>query len=314
MSDFTEKLVPEIIDNKIKKLFDIFEEVYYNKVNPAMSTVKKIYDSTYELPEEILELMFQLYNLTASDLTYFSDIQRKSIKNKFINNVFTFYRTKLKDSVFYQMLYIYGLKGVVYPLDTLNFSEYYRSTNILNLIELLTDVGLETDVGYETDNVYRTPFIEVEIELNKYYSNVINELWFSDLDINFKRDIDNIRHVLSKIYYTLKLPVSGKVSDTVTNSDNLLSCVTGSISALGNLYNYRVIYSDDSYDTFIISDKSEDASNYYINTENIFVVDKYIKSIVITDILNTTTYSTITFPQITLKEADKLLAEIIITK
>jgi hypothetical protein len=62
-------------------------------------------------------------------------------------------------------------------------------------------MGLTTDTDIYSDNLYNTPFVEIEIELDKQYSNY--KLWFSDIDSSVKSECENRRYLLTKLFYTL---------------------------------------------------------------------------------------------------------------
>lgn len=319
--------IPKNLSLRFKQLFEAFEELYNEKITGILDedgSVRHIYDTEYELDEEIVEMLFDLFGFKVSDLKYFADADRKTIKNLFADNIFAFYQGRLTKGIYTQLLYMYKVRGEVYPLDTLNWDYFYRTEIEYLDVKKYMDIGLTMDAGldadgnpivgessYEMDNLYRTSFIEIEIFLDQQIET--GKLWTSDIDSSIKGDVENIRYILSKPFYTLFCDVAATENDT-NNNANGVTAVSIAIPNLDSLDKYKIVYTDATFDIFYINTKDEDVDNYYVNFENTFGANKIIKTIYIMDINDSINYVTITFPDIYLAVNDKLRINITIDK
>ncbi len=311
-TDFKDKVVSENINEKVRVLFDIYEEIRYGYIKNSINTIKHLFDTTYNIPTDYVDELLTLFGVDISDLSLFTDQQKEDIKNNFLNNIFNFYRIKLKDTIYYQIMYIYGLQGAVYPLETYDWISYYR-TNCYSYtdIELSTDCGLYTDMDLTTDQGYRTPFVEIEFLLYKKFDN--NKLWYIDIDSIIKNEMELIRHVLTKLFYSLRCDIECEEGEIITN-DNGITSDTEVVGDIHNVRRYKIIYTDLTYNWFNVNEFSEDENNYYIYTKNRFISDKLISKIEFYDYAETNKYIDITFPEIYLKTGDDLICNLTILK
>lgn len=314
MASFRDFL-PKLVSERFKQLFDSFDEYYHGKSDSALEILRNLYNTEFILPDEVVDLLLDMFGFNVSDLAFFDDVTRKTIKNNFVDNIFAFYRDRIRKDIYIQLLYIYGLQGAVYVLNTVDWINFSRVETDTYLDEnLFTDIGLFTDSDITSDNEYRTPFLEIEIFLNEEFTvngDVNTYLWYNEINKSVKNDMENIRYVLAKLFYTLLCKVNGKVGQTVNNVNGVdVITVTFNFNLLTK---YRITYSDTTTDIFDINIKEENGLYYYFTLEQIFSETKIIKDVEILDDSNTV-YITINCPLIYLELNDKMKFYIIIEK
>jgi hypothetical protein len=306
-----QKTIPQKLSLKIKQFFDAYYEFYIEKSTTPIEIIKNLFNTTYELPEEVVDLLMELFGFEISDLSFFDETTRKSIKNNFVDNIITFYRNRISKDIYKMIMYMYGIKGESYILETMDWTEFFRTDNTVLTTFKMTDKGLKTDQGIVTDNKYRSPFIELEIYLLEKFFN--DKFWFQDIDLCFKKDVDNIRYILSKIFYCFKIDIVGKNNTEITmDNDIIIDC--GNITNLSSIGGYKFVFNDLTEESGISITKSEDVNNYYYLVKVKFITDKFITGVKLYNTELTTLYTTISHPEVYLKKDDYIKLNIIIAK
>jgi hypothetical protein len=303
-NDFKDKVVSESFNEKIRVLFSVYEQIKYEKTKKVINDIKHLFDITYNSPTEYTDELLKLFGVKVSDLSFFSDEKKEQIKNNLMSNIFKFNKIKLFDIIYTQIMYLYEVTGNVYSLDTYNWEVFFRcNVNTYTEEDVTTDIGLYTDDDLYTDMGYRTPFLEIEFILNKEYDE---GLWYIELDSLIKENLNNVRHILSKLLYALKCTIECTENETITNDNGVVS-ISGDMTNIHEARYYRITYTDDTTFTNAISEYDEDTNYYYIYTEDKFSETKYIKKIEILDYLQTTIYITANLPTIYLESGSKMI-------
>jgi hypothetical protein len=307
-----DNFAPPEMSLRVQQYLEVFDEIYHDNADSVMTIVQNIFNTQFNLPEEVNYMLFALFGFIKPDLSFFSDAERETIANNYADNIFILNRDKLKIDIFKHILYIYMIQGNVYPLITYNFIDYIRRNPNWNEELKLTDIGLTTDMAEYTDNLYNTPFVEIEIILSKEYAG--NELWFGDIDILIKKEMDLRKYLLTKIFYSLNCPCNGEVNHTITNANGVV-VTAGNITSLYQVENYMIMYNDSSTSIFPINTEkiTEDTNNYYYYIETSFNENRYIIGITLLDVNNVELVS-ITTPTIFLASGDNMIFNVIIAK
>lgn len=303
-NDFKDKVVSGAFDEKIRVLFSVYEQIQYDKTKKFINDVKHLFDITYNTPTEYVDELLKLFGVKVNDLSFFSDEKKEQIKNNLLANIFKFNRIKLKEIIFLQIMYLYGVKGNVYPLDTYDWEIFYRcNCNVYTDDDISTDTGLYTDDDLYTDMGYRTPFVEIEFVLD---TNHDGTLWYADLDALIKENLNNVRHISTRLSYALNCTIECTENQTITNSNGIVT-TSGDMTYINQARYYRITFSDLTTHTHTIDEYDEDTNYYYIYTEDKFNELKNIIKIEILDYLQTTVYITATIPNIYLIEDSKMI-------
>lgn len=307
-------VTPKGLSLKFKQLLEVFSEIYHEYTDSSIEVVKNVFNTEYDLDDEIIELLFKLFGFTISDLSFFDEATRNIIKKNFVNNIFVFYRNRIKKDVYTHMLYVYGVRGDVYVLETTNTWQYFERTDYGYLDTFkFTDIGLTTDMGYTTDNLYRTPFNEIVIYLDQEHSN--NTLWYVELGDAIKKDMENVRYVLSRLFYTFQLDLIATENDTITDTDRNVEMIVGDITDRFDIRKYKITFDDLTTDIALIPVISnDDVNNYYYNFTTQYDEDKVIEKIELLSFDEGTVYVTINCPDIYLEEDDKINLNLMIQK
>ena len=308
------EIAPTNLSLRSKQYLEVFDTIFHRHADDALDLVKNIFNTEYDLPPEVVQMLANLFGFMLPDLSFMPEEDQEKIYNNFADNIFIFYRNRLKKEIFNHMLYVFGLTGDAYVLETYDWDYYYRTDGSYCDTNKFTDTGLYTDMEYTTDNLFRTPFVEIEVILDKSYvpgSDI--SLWYRDLSNAVKREMESIRFVLTKLFYYLVCPVDALENGTRTN-DNDVVVVTGEITNKFDIRKYRLTYEDSTSDIFLMNDYDEDSTHYYYKTENIFTYYKSIVKIELLDFFETIIYSTIDCPEIFLPDGDTVSFEISIEK
>jgi len=319
---------------KFKQLLEIYDEVYHDNADVALELVKNIFNVDYDLPDDVLTLLFNLFGYTIPDLSFFSDEKKNIIKNLFADSILFFYKNRIRKENYEMIIYIYDITGQVYATDTGNWSEFYVRGDDYFDLNKYTDIGMITDNLYVTDNLHGTFFNQVIIKLDQEFDN--DTLWYKDLGNAIKKNINNIRYVLSNILYTFECDVYGNYGSTEISTDinlTLDNLYTTDINFLppsadngvtyvsvtpivniADLKTYKVFYTDLTSETFEILETDEDESNFYIYLENVFLTDKYVEKVELYNLSGSITYSQILCPEIYIESGDTLKFNIIVKK
>jgi len=304
------KITPPGLSDRFKQLLQSSNIVYSNYTDTAIEIVKSIWDTSYKLPENIITVVSDLFGFEISDLLFFDTDTRIKIKNLFINNIITFYRNRIKESIYQILLYIYGLHGNVNILNTKDWVNFFIGELTYYDRNLYTDVGLTTDAGYFTDNLIRTPFIQIQILLDKLYPD--NYLWFQNINTNFKSDVNNIRYILTKVFYQLALYAVGTANQTTTDPNTGVETICGNITNLANINKYRVTFQNNTtYTDFILS--KEVGDGYFEYDINYTVPsDSTIIKVELLNLKEDTVYVTINSPYIYIQRGDSFYCNVVV--
>lgn len=305
------KILPPKLSLRFKQLFQSLNEVYADYTDTPMNIIRGIWDTEYDLPEDVTTLLFNLFGFNISDLKFFNDNTRKIIKNQFADNIFSFYRNKLNQSIYSQLLYIYGLRGNVRILNTRDWTNFFPGELTYFDRNLYTDVGLTTDLGYFTDNLVRTPFIELEVLLNKKYTiDLVDYLWFSNINLNLKSDVDNIRYVLTRVFYKFSIYAEGESGETIVDPDSGIEIICEDISDLKSINKFKLTFEDSTTITDFIYSKDiiDGKFNYEINYK--FLEDNKIVKIELLNLKEDTIYVTINTPKTFIQSGDTFYSNI----
>jgi hypothetical protein len=303
-NDFKNKVVSESFNEKIRVLFSVYEEIYYEKAKKFINDIKHLFDITYNTPVEYTDELLKLFGVKVSDLSFFTDAKKEQIKNNLLANIFKFNKIKLKDIIYTQIMYLYEVTGNVYPQDTYDWEVFFRcNCDVYTDEDVSTDIGLYTDEDLYTDMGYRTPFLEIEFVLDKEYDD---GLWYVELDSLIKENLNNIRHILSKLSYTLNCVIECTENATITNDNGVVS-ISGDMSNIHDARYYKITFDDLSSIVYTIDEYDEDIDYYYIYTENIYNETKNITKIEILDYTQTIVYITANLPTIYLCANSKML-------
>ncbi|MGA2436017.1 MAG: hypothetical protein ABSG25_12095 [Bryobacteraceae bacterium] len=304
---------PESLSIRVQQYLQVFETVYHESADSVMELVRNIFNTEYNMPEEVNYMLFALFGFIKPDLSYFTAEERTTIANNYADNIFIINRDKIKIDIFKHILYIYMLTGNIYSLLTYDFSNFVRRNDTFSEELKYTDMGLTTDIGKYTDVFYNTPFIEIEIILNKEYST--GYLWFNDIDVMIKKEMDIRRYLLTKIFYTLNCPIVGEVNNTITGINNVITYTSSGLTNLFDVTKYIVVFNDSTTQTLSIDpdNLSEDPVNFYYIFETSFTEEKNITGLIVANSASVE-FINCEIPDIDIKAGDKILFSLSIAK
>ena len=308
------EIAPKNLSLRSKQYLEVFDTMYQNYADDALEMVKNIFNTEYPLPTEVVGILLDLFGFTLPDLQFLDDTEREKIENLFIDNIFVFYKNRASKEIFNQMLYVFGLTGNIYLLETYDWDNFIRTDASYLDTNRFTDIGLFTDMNYTTDNVFRTPFLDIEIILNKVHTvDTVDYLWYLDINNAIKREMDNIRYVLSKLFYHFVVPVDALENDTRTGT-NGVEAITSDITDKFDIRRYRLTFDDATTELGYVENIDEDTTNYYYEINTKFNESKKITTAELLDISDTTVYCTINCPEIYLEVEDFIYFNVVIEK
>ena len=150
---------------------------------------------------------------------------------------------------------------------------------VYNTSSTYSDTNILLDTGYQLSNLYKTPFIEIELNMSKYYLlGSVAYLWYDILESYVRSQIEQVRYVLSKVYYTLRLDVVAECetangSIAITNPNNAVKSITYNdgttwASKWPYIMSYTLIYSDSTTYTGLLFQKLHDNIERIIGTSD----------------------------------------------